>query len=440
MADNLKLATKNLTKFTGTDDFEDWYRVFLATADAWGLEDAVRYKALLLVLDQSILTRVMAETKEAGTLPKEAKDRTLEWLVAELRKRYAYDKTVLRRLHEFLDRKKKPEETLEGYIVTKRQLYLNFIDLFRADKQSWTDGARVFWEASIDGLPNHIQPAVKTLHPVDAAERKFDELIKTLRSLQGSEPKLAAPGASSTPSPPGTEIPQVNKPPQEKQLGSCPRCGLLGHHRWNCPQRPQRPAQGTQEKSSSQPSEGQEGRKEVSIISSAAPLDNRCYVSVDVQHSGNPLGVGALVDSGADVSVIQYDTACLLHPEEHWASSKISQIFAANGRPLPVVGELKNVKLKLGNDTITTNLVITPDIKASLVLGRDVLMKTHSIVDVFEGVLRLPNSIIPMVDQREFLNSRQQSVASLGHTQTVSRAKVASTANGERRRSDALSF
>jgi len=207
MADNLKLATKNLAKFTGTNDFEDWYRDFLATADAWGLEDTVRYKALLSVLDQSILTRVMAEAKEADTLPKEAKDRTLAWLVGELRLRYAYDKTVLRRLHDFLDREKNADETLEGYIVTKRQLYLNFVELFRADKQSWTDGSRVFWEAAIQGLPGSIQPTVKTLHPVDAAERKFDQLLKTLRSLQGSEPKLSAPGASPAPSSPSSQAP-----------------------------------------------------------------------------------------------------------------------------------------------------------------------------------------------------------------------------------------
>ena len=123
MADNLKLATKNVQKFIGTNDFEDGYRDFVATADAWGLEDTERYKALLLVLDQSILTRVMAESKEAATLPKEKKDRTLDWLVGELRKRYAYDKTVLSRLNDFLDRKKKGDETLiEGYIVTKAAL------------------------------------------------------------------------------------------------------------------------------------------------------------------------------------------------------------------------------------------------------------------------------------------------------------------------------
>lgn len=440
MADNLKLATKNLSKFTGTNDFEDWYRDFLATADAWGLDDPTRYKALLLVLDQSILTRVMAEAKEADTLPKEVKDRTLAWLVGELRLRYAYDKTVLRRLQEFLDREKSADETLEGYIVTKRQLYLNFVELFRADKQSWTDGSRVFWEAAIQGLPGSIQPTIKTLHPADAAERKFDQLLKTLRSLQGSEPKLSAPGApSAPPSPSSAAAPQSTNLSPEKQPGPCPRCGKPGHHRWNCPQRPSRDSP---DKDRSNPSQGQGGRKEVSSISSAATEADRRYVSVGVQSGGAPLQVDALVDTGADITVIRYETACLLDPEERWPKPHNLKVLGANGQQLRVVGEIRHANLILGNDKVTTNLVISADVSKSLILGTDVLKKLNAVIDVPSGTLKLPNSNLQMFDKHLRFKERFPRTPSTGGTpgKTASAASKPPKADGKHRGSGALSF
>src|SRR5688572_24769133 len=92
MAD-LKTITKNIEKFDGSQDFEDWLRMLEATMDALLLEEADRYKALVLVLDQQVLLRIMAECKEAKTLPEKKEERTVKWLADELRKRFAYDKT-----------------------------------------------------------------------------------------------------------------------------------------------------------------------------------------------------------------------------------------------------------------------------------------------------------------------------------------------------------
>jgi len=104
MADRVKLAVKNIDKFDGSKDFDDWYRDFEATVDALFVEGADRYTALVLVLHQDVVTRIMAECKDAKTLPAKKEERTVEWLVAELRNRYAFDKTVLKRLHELQER------------------------------------------------------------------------------------------------------------------------------------------------------------------------------------------------------------------------------------------------------------------------------------------------------------------------------------------------
>lgn len=128
MATNLarvKLAVKNVERFDGSQDFDAWFRDFIAMLDAFVVEDADRYEALVLVLDSGILTRVMAECKEAKALPKVKEERTVGWLEGELRKRYAFDKTVLKRLQEVMQRRHEREETLEGYVVAKRQLFLN---------------------------------------------------------------------------------------------------------------------------------------------------------------------------------------------------------------------------------------------------------------------------------------------------------------------------
>jgi len=60
MTNNVKLAVKNIDKFNGTVEFEDWYRDFDATADAMNLEEQEKYQALVLVLDKDVLTRIMA--------------------------------------------------------------------------------------------------------------------------------------------------------------------------------------------------------------------------------------------------------------------------------------------------------------------------------------------------------------------------------------------
>lgn len=57
MATNLarvKLAVKNVERFDGSQDFDAWFRDFIAMLDAFVVEDADRYEALVLVLDSGI--------------------------------------------------------------------------------------------------------------------------------------------------------------------------------------------------------------------------------------------------------------------------------------------------------------------------------------------------------------------------------------------------
>jgi len=49
MADKIKLIVKNIDTFNGSADFEDWYRGYEATMDAFMIEGADRYTALVLV-------------------------------------------------------------------------------------------------------------------------------------------------------------------------------------------------------------------------------------------------------------------------------------------------------------------------------------------------------------------------------------------------------
>lgn len=132
---NIKFATENLTKFDyNVKDFEDWYSDFTANADAWVLSSGDRYLALLRVLSQDVMTRVMRECREANTLPKEAKDMTEAWLVGELRKRFSFNDTAHKRLQTFLARRKNKDETLEGYLIEKRELYLKYVEMMKRDE------------------------------------------------------------------------------------------------------------------------------------------------------------------------------------------------------------------------------------------------------------------------------------------------------------------
>ena len=183
MAKNIKFATENLDKFDHrVKDFDNWYRKFVASSDAWNLKKEDRYQALVLVLDQDVLTRIMSECREAEALPD---PRTEEWLVSELRERFTYDKTPLRRLEEFLERKKQKDESLEGYLIVKRQLYMNWLELWTKDKANATENGAMFLEAAIEGLPKDLHATMKLKHPAEG--RRFDDVLKSARDLQGSE-------------------------------------------------------------------------------------------------------------------------------------------------------------------------------------------------------------------------------------------------------------
>lgn len=322
---NIKLATENVTKFDGTVDFETWYRKFVASMDAWNIDDKDRYMALVLVLDQDVLTRIMAECREAGTLPEE---RTDKWFVAELRKRFAYEKTILKRFLDFLERKKQKEETLEGYLVVKRQLYLSWLELWKADKVAQSDNGSLFLEAAIEGLPKALHATVKLKHPPDS--RKFDDLLRSARDLQGLEASRME-GRSEPPklsSPSGTSKRKTVSPPSKDS--ECYHCGEKGHHKWQCPKlRDEKKRSATSRKYN----------KDVSAVHGAT--GTRRYVVLELDSNGRSSTVRALVDTGASMTVIARSVAEKISTQKQWLKFADGPVQAANGTAMEVLGKLQ---------------------------------------------------------------------------------------------------
>jgi predicted aspartyl protease len=379
--DDIKLATGNLTKFDGKGDFEVWYRKFVASADAWNVKDGNRYKALVLVLDQDVLTRIMAECREAGTLPD---DRTEAWLAAELRKRFAYEKTILKRFQEFLERKIQKGETLEGYLVVKRQLYLNCMELWKVDKSAVTDNGSLFLEAAIEGLPKALQATVKLKHPPEG--RKFEELLKSARDLQGSE-GLRAEGRAepSKPSAPPTSPSKSTASPRKQPR--CFECGEKGHFKWQCPKLKEEMKRGdSKEKSRSQGAK--EGAK--TVLEDATGVH---FMALELGSGGRSLAVKALVDTGAQTTVIARRIAEKLSKSGDW-QEQARALRTANGTPLKVLGKLP-VTLRLGRGVeVNVKATVAEDVEDSLLLGNDVYEKLGADISYRQGGLVLPDGAL----------------------------------------------
>jgi hypothetical protein len=274
MASSLvKLVTAAIDKFDGTADFDKWIREFDAMLDALRVsESADRYSALVLCLDQEVLTRVMSEVKEAGTLPKKQEEQDKEWLVGELVKRYSFDKTPLRRLLDAQDRECGRTETYESYALEKRRRYLAFAETMKADDaktpgKSLSDKSRLFVEMLYDGLPKHVQPAVRTLHPLEQTIN-WDEFVKTLRSLQG-RPRPSDDTTSLKPKSPKKDDKKSTpkKDASTKQYPPCAECGEYGHPTWRCPKKAKRA--GGRNTNSKLSGSNQEREKEIKVLRAA---------------------------------------------------------------------------------------------------------------------------------------------------------------------------
>jgi hypothetical protein len=126
-------------------------------------------------------------------------------------------------------------------------------------------------------------------------------------------------------------------------------------------------------------------------------------------------------------------------------SRGVSRLATANGSSLRVEGTLKDVDLIFGDDVVTTDLVITPDVPHSLIIGHDILKQLHAEVDLHKDELKLPQSTLKMFDKDERLKSVLQGATAVkaGRKKAVVKPTVkfkASTAKDERRGSDATSF
>ncbi|HWV44813.1 MAG TPA: reverse transcriptase domain-containing protein, partial [Nitrospira sp.] len=388
---NIKFATENLTKFDyNVKDFEDWYSGFTASADAWALSGSERYLALLRVLAQEILTRVMRECREAKSLPRNSEDMTEEWLVGELRKRFSFNDTAHKRLQAFLARRKNKDETLEGYLIEKRELYLKYVELMKRDEHALTEDGQMFLEAAIKGLPKELHATIKLRHPKEG--RKFVELVKSARDLQGSE---IASQQQEKPQP------QARKP----QTGTneprrCYNCGEIGHLRPQCPKNKEvRRSERFKAKES-----GGADKKPIAQVDPDDGLDTPIRVSVEMGvNSSGRVPVVAYVDTGASSTVISAVLAERLCARKDWEESKIGAKLA-DGRATEMLGWLRLVvNFPNGGVASVRAMVLEKLVNGEqCLLGRDALKQVKAQVDWDNGAL-----VLPVVDCDEVVASTE---------------------------------
>src|SRR5215207_3296007 len=97
--------------------------------------------------------------------------------------------------------------------------------MMKRDEAALTEDGQMFLEAAIKGLPKELHATVKLRHPKEG--RKFVELVKSARDLQGSEIVTQQQEKSQ----------QQARKSQASAAGEkrCYRCGEVGHLRPQCP-------------------------------------------------------------------------------------------------------------------------------------------------------------------------------------------------------------
>jgi len=286
--------------------------------------------------------------------------------------------------------------------------------IVKEHKEIYLDSSRLFWEMMIEGLPKSVQPQVKTLHPPDQ-ERKFDGLVKTLRSLQSSEPK---PSGSAAPMPSGATSPQKSpkKQPYSPKKGAtadgkkgddqaakprellCYHCKEPGHARWECPKLAALRAQRMAAKKGGGP-ERKERKDGVHVVH-VEPQDGKRFVVARLtRRDGREVSVLALPDTGADVSVITPTVAAKLAKRAKWLPVSGVKLQVLDGRETPVLGKL-SAQCRLANDVSIDCCFHVTESAHECVLGLNVLKQLKAFVGVHVGEVRLPTGTLKMVDDK----------------------------------------
>lgn len=365
----IKYATENIKKFSDVEvmDFEEWYRELQASMDAWAINKDDRYKAVVLSLDSKVLTRIMSECRAADSLPKELNE---AWLVGELRKRFAYHHTALKRLQEFLERKKQRDETLSGYMVIKRQLFMNWVQLWKEDKNNESENGSMFLEAVIDGFPKSIQATMKLKHPVQG--RNFMEVQQSARDLQGSE--LGSQQSAIASKQMSVVAPQKRK---DNKDAECFHCGEVGHMKWQCPKL---------KEEKSRYKSGMDSGKKTNVSLTQESHGTRYFAKVGLHRAGKTTVVDALIDSGATSTVVSKEVALRISSSEEWGKA-LSHVSMMDGTIVKPAGRLV-AKLTLGNGIVEDcPMVIVEGVADGVLLGANALKALSARMDYGSGEL-----------------------------------------------------
>lgn len=127
----------------------------------------------------------------------------------------------------------------------------------------------------------------------------------------------------------------------------------------------------------------------MSVFSLLAPKtpDPRPFLDVSL----NDRHITALIDSGAELSVIDFRSFCKLSPRPKLSPCKV-QLKTANNSPIQVVGE-GIFAISLGKSlTMHRNLVVAKNLNSSLILGADTLNEESLLLDLRNRKLRKSNN------------------------------------------------
>ena len=130
-------------------------------------------------------------------------------------------------------------------------------------------------------------------------------------------------------------------------------------------------------------------------------------IKIDVEgHS-----VWALIDSGADVSMIGSDFAQKVIPKESQQKGSFGTITQAGGQKIPVTSRAE-VTFQLQTENFIHNMVIIPNLIYQVVLGRDFCCQHETILDDRSGSFRIKNLQIPLPTYAELRPQRTKVVVS----------------------------
>jgi transposase InsO family protein len=363
-------------KFDGKCDVIAWLRKFGATLDLNEVEDqSTRYKTLISAVHEDVVLELFEQLKRSKEGLPSAKDRSFSWLEKALIRRFGVYKSTRDLLLEFSERKMLPNESVEEYVVEKRERFFSFVASLESDKHWKTEDSVYFLEDVIEGLPKKMQFQVKTNNPPEG--RTCAGVLRTGTDLQGVQEKT----------PPAVREERYEKKTSDdkskrfSKVGnaevSCYHCGEKGHIKWQCPKLKDQKKRGTKEVA-----------KDVAVLQEDSKA---IFMEVEFRARGSAK-VSAQVDTGASSTTIDRKLAEELSPKKEWLSVEEGSVKVADGRPARTIGRLQvSVKFPGGPVAEVSALILESVLNGQrCLLGRDALAQVGATIDCAAGVVLLP--------------------------------------------------